>query len=298
MKLFRGFLWVACSVAVAVLYGIVFENIFGSPKEKMLTQEIENMKLQYSILGRHLDKAMEELESLKISDDKRYRPILDLDSLPATYRQAGYGGVDRFRDLTGYMNSELLISFRSRIEDIRNLSSVQMESFNYLIEETEEWQREMDHQPSISPVNVNFRRGDGYRFREVHPVLGTPRMHYGQDFSVPYGTEVYATGDGVVIESGYNNGGLGNFVAIDHGYGLQSIYGHLSSMRVTKGQNVKRGDKIAFSGNTGTSSGPHLHYEIKQFGQHKNPIWYFNDDMTPEEFEEMIITFSSDSTFR
>lgn len=288
----------SCSVAIAVFYGTVFQNIFGSPKEKMLTQEIENMKLQYSLMGRHLDKSMAELESLKKSDDKRYRPILDLDSLPATFRQAGYGGVDRFKDLSGYINSELLISYRSKIEDIKNLSTVQRESFNYLIEETAEWQREMDHQPSICPVNVNFRRGDGYRFREVHPVLGTPRMHYGQDFSVPYGTEVYATGDGVVIESGYSNGGLGNFVVIDHGYGLQTIYGHLSSMRVTKGQNVKRGDKIAFSGNTGTSTGHHLHYEIKQFGQHKNPIWFFNDDMSPEEFEEMIVTFSSDSTFR
>jgi murein DD-endopeptidase MepM/ murein hydrolase activator NlpD len=298
MKLFRSLLWVACSVAVAVVYGYIFENSFGSPKEKLLTAQIENMKLQYTLIGRQLDNSMMELKSLSVSDDRRYRPILNLDTLPASYRQAGYGGVDRYRDLSGFINSPMLITYKSRIDEIKNLASVQKESFSYLIQQTGEWKREMDHQPRISPVSVDFKLGDGYKFREIHPVLGTPRMHYGQDFSVPYGTDVYATGDGVVIESGWNSGGFGNFVVIDHGYGLQTTYGHLSSIRVSKGMNVKRGDKIALSGNTGTSSGPHLHYEIRQFGEHRNPIEFFNNDMTAEEFNEMIQAFRSDSTFR
>ena len=298
VKFLRFFLWISISVIIAIFYGTVFENIFGSPKEKMLSQQVENLKLQYSLIGRQLDNSITSLNSFRLSDDSRYRPILDMDSIPESYRQAGYGGVDRFRDLTGYMNSNLLISYRSKIEEIKNLANVQNESFKTITERSAEWKREMDHQPMISPVSVKFRLGDGYRFREIHPVLGTPRMHYGQDFSVPYGTDVYATGDGKVIESGWNSGGFGNYIVIDHGYGLQSTYGHLSDIKVVKGMNIKRGDLIGLSGSTGTSSGPHLHYQIEQFGQHKNPFNFFNDDISIEEYNEMIQAFGSKSKFR
>jgi murein DD-endopeptidase MepM/ murein hydrolase activator NlpD len=123
-------------------------------------------------------------------------------------------------------------------------------------------------------------------------------MHYGQDFSVPYGTEVYATGDGIAIESGWNSGGFGNYIVIDHGNGLRSTYGHLSDIKVVKGMNVKRCDLIGLSGSTGTSSGPHLHYQIEQFGEHTNAINFFNNDMSVEEFNEMIQAFGSKSKFR
>jgi murein DD-endopeptidase MepM/ murein hydrolase activator NlpD len=221
-----------------------------------------------------------------------------MDSIPESYRKAGYGGIDRYRDLTGFINSDLMISFRSRIDVISNMANVQRESFKAVAERSAEWKMEKDHQPMISPVDVRYRLGDGFRFREVHPVLGTPRMHYGQDFSVPYGTEVYATGNGTVIESGWNSMGFGNFIVIDHGYGLRSTYGHLSQINVPRGVKVKRGDLIGLSGNTGTSSGPHLHYQIDQFGQHKNPINFFNNDITVEEYNEMIQVLASRTKFR
>jgi murein DD-endopeptidase MepM/ murein hydrolase activator NlpD len=240
VKLLRFFLWFSISVLIALFYGTVFENIFGSPKEKLLSQQVENLKLQYSLIGRELDNSMASLNSFRLSDDRRYRPILDMDSVPESYRKAGYGGVDRFRDLTGYVNSDLLISYRSKIDEIKNRATVQNESFKTIADRSAEWKREMDHLPGISPVSVRYRLGDGFKFREIHPVLGTPRMHYGQDFEVPYGTEVYATGDGKVIESGWNSGGFGNYIVIDHGNGLQSTYGHLSDIRVVKGLNVKK----------------------------------------------------------
>lgn len=264
----------------------------------MLIQEIENLKLQYSLIGRQLDDSQASLSSFRLSDDVRYRPILDMDTIAESFRKGGYGGVDRFSDLKGYINSDLLISSREKIELLKNMSKVQIESFKSVAERTAEWRREMDHFPGISPVNVNFRLGDGFKFREKHPVLGTARWHYGQDFRVPYGTEVYATGDGKVIESGWNSGGFGNYVVIDHGYGLRSTYGHLSEIKVSKGMSVKRCDLIGLSGSTGTSSGPHLHYEINQFGRHKNPIYFFNNDMSEEEFNEMIQAFGSKSKFR
>jgi murein DD-endopeptidase MepM/ murein hydrolase activator NlpD len=175
---------------------------------------------------------------------------------------------------------------------------VQSESFISDADRSEEWKYEMDHYPAISPVDPSFRLGDGFRFREVHPVLGIGRMHYGQDFEVPYDTKVYATGDGKVVESGWNSGGFGNYVIIDHGNGLQSIYGHLSKINLPKGINVKRGDFIGLSGSTGTSSGPHLHYQINKSGTPTNSLNYFNNDVSTQEFNEMIQAFSSKSIFR
>ena len=297
-KIFRLFFWLSLSILVSFAYATAFQNLFGSPKEKILTQQVENIKLQYALINRELDNSLNSLQSFRLSDDKRYRPVLDMESVPESFRKAGTGGVDRYRDLTGYLNSGLLISSKSKIEEIKNLANIQRESYKSIEERSDEWEREMDHQPMISPVSVNFRLGDGYKFREVHPVYGTPRMHYGQDFSVPYGTEVYATGDGKVIESGWNTGGFGNYIVIDHGYGLRTTYGHLSQIKVTRGENLKRGDLIALSGSTGTSSGPHLHYQIDQFGQHKNPIYFFNNDISAEEYNEMILSLGSRSKFR
>jgi murein DD-endopeptidase MepM/ murein hydrolase activator NlpD len=297
-KILRFFIFLAVSVLIAWFYAMIFENLYGSPKEKLLTQQLENLKLKYSMINRELDNSLNVLNSLRLSDDRRYRPVLDMDSIPESYRKAGFGGVDRYRSLTGYINSGLLISSMSKIEEIKSLANIQEESFKAVMERSAEWKREMDHQPMISPVSVDFRLGDGYKFREIHPVLGTPRMHYGQDFAVPYGTEVYATGDGTVIESGWNSGGFGNYIIIDHGYGLRSTYGHLSEIKVSKGQNVKRGEMIGLSGSTGTSSGPHLHYQIDQFGQHRNPIYFFNNDISAEEYNEMIMAFESKSKFR
>jgi len=297
-KLLHIVLWLAASIAIAYIYGIIFENIFGSPKEKMLSQQVENLKLQYSLVGRQLDHSTASLNSFRLSDDRRYRPILDMDTVPDSYRKAGFGGVDRFRDLTGYVNSGLLISYRTKIDQIKNMANVQNESFKTIGERAVEWKREMDHFPGISPVSVEFRLGDGYKFRAIHPVLGTPRMHNGQDFEVPYGTEVYATGDGSVIESGWNSGGFGNCIVIDHGYGFQTVYGHLSDIRVPKGLNVKRGDLIGISGSTGMSTGAHLHYQIEKSGQHQDPVNFFNNDVSLEEYNDMIQAFGAKSKLR
>ena len=297
-KFLHILLWFAGSLILATLYGTFIENVFGSPKEKVLSQQIENLKLQYTLIGRELDNSIAALNSFRLSDDKRYRPILDMDSVPESYRKAGYGGVDRYGDLKGYLNSDILIEYKSKIDEIKSMATVQNESFKTIAERSAEWKREIDHFPGISPVNVKFRLGDGYKWRTIHPVLGIPRMHNGQDFDVPYGTDVYATGDGSVIESGWNPGGFGNCIVIDHGYGLQTVYGHLSDIKVVKGQSVKRGDLIGISGSSGLSSGPHLHYQVEQFGAHKNPVNFFNNDVNADEYNDMIQAFESKSKLR
>ena len=168
-----------------------------------------------------------------------------------------------------------------------------------IMEERERKQREKEeeredillHTPSISPVMVTIKKGDGLMLRQVHPVLGITQYHNGLDFRAPIGTEVYAPADGQVILVG-RNGGYGMCVIIDHGYGYKTIYGHLSSYNVTVGQNVKRGDLICWTGNTGVSTGPHLHYEIRQYDVVKNPVLYMHDNISVDEYRKMIAKFS------
>jgi murein DD-endopeptidase MepM/ murein hydrolase activator NlpD len=296
-QLLRASLWISVSVMMTIFYMFLFEGIFGSPKEWMLNQEIGELKLKFSLMDREMNNAMEVLASLRLSDDKQYRPILEMDSIPSTLRKPGIGGINRM-SFMGPGNPEILRSCRSKLDQITYMANVQGESFRAISGKAAEWKREMEYLPMISPVNVNIKRGDGVKFREVHPVLGTPQWHHGQDFSAPYGTEVFATGAGKVIETGLQKTGFGNFVKIDHGYGFQTIYGHLSQINVTEGMDVKRGDLIGLSGSSGTSSGPHLHYQIDLYGHYKNPLFYFNDDLTEEEYLEMIQTLSSKSKFR
>jgi murein DD-endopeptidase MepM/ murein hydrolase activator NlpD len=297
-KFYRVSLWLIVSIAVSVFYITLFENYFGSPKEKKLNQDIENLKLKYSILDRKFENAYKTIDYLRLSDDNRYRPILDMDSLPESFRNPGYGGVDRYKDLEGFANASLLISAHQRLDVLVNLAKVQEESFIAISERNIEKMREEEYLPKICPVDPAIPRGDGLTFRKEHPVLGTARWHFGQDFNAPYGTEVYATGNGTVTVAGWSSNGFGNYVMIDHGYGYQSIYGHLSKINVSVGLNVKRGELLGLSGNSGTSSGPHLHYQINLNGNHQNALYFFSDDLTPEEYREMIMMLSSKSKFR
>lgn len=296
-KLLKILLWFAGSVIITIIYSMIFQNYFGSPKEKIMKQEVSELKFKYSLVNKEIGNTLGIIQSLKMSDEVRYRPILAMESIPESFRNPGFGGVDRFRDLNGYPSSALMKSTRIRIEEMKNMVDVQKASFKAIIEKEAEWSRMYEYLPLICPVSVTIRRGDGLKFREVHPVLGTSQWHHGQDFSAPYGTEVYATGNGKVIESGWNKGGFGNYVVIDHGYGYQTTYGHLSNIKVTIGQDVKRGDMIGLTGSSGVSSGPHLHYQIDFYGRHQNPLHFFNDDLTEDEYFEMISLLTSSKKF-
>jgi len=297
-RLLRLAMWFTVTVGVTLVYGTIFERLFGSPKEKLLDREIDNLKLQYTLAEKELDNAFEIMNGLRMSDEVRYRSILEMDSIPGSVRKPGFGGVERFRELNGYFNSGIMRATRMRIEELKNMVSVQDESFRAIEAKRAEWERMYQYLPMISPVDVTYRLGDGLKFREIHPVHGNPQWHHGQDFETPYGTEVFATGSGTVIEAGWNSGGFGNHVRIDHGYGYQTIYGHLSSIKVSAGMNLKRGDLVGLTGSSGTSSGPHLHYQIDQYGQHKNPLYYFNNDLTREEYFDMIELLTSSTRFR
>lgn len=297
VKLLRVTLFLVVTIGITIIYSHVFNAIFGSPKEAVLYQQIEGLKLQYSLVGRKIDNSFKVIADIEASDTKCYRPVLDMDSIPLSVRMMGTGGVKKYEEYEGFDNSAMMISFAKRMEELKNRASVEFESFKSVADRKEEWKREMEHLPMISPVNVIYRLGDGVKFREVHPVLGTPQWHHGQDICAPYGTEVFATGSGRVIKACWE-GGFGNCIVIDHGYGYQSTYGHLSSIKVSAGTDVKRGDLIGLTGSTGTSSGPHLHYQIDLFGKYKNPLYYFNNDLNESEYFEMIKTLSAQVKIR
>lgn len=296
-KFLKVLMWFGVTVVITIIYSAIFQYYFGSPKEQILSQQISDLKFRYTIANKELDNTMTMISDLRMSDEVRYRPILAMEGVPESFRNPGFGGVDRFRDLNGYPTSLLMRSTRTRIEEMKNMVEVQQTSFTEIVEKEAEWSRMYNYLPLICPVSVTIRRGDGLKFREVHPVLGTPQWHHGQDFYAPYGTEVYATGNGKVIESGWNNGGFGNYVVIDHGYGYHSTYGHLSEIKVARGKEVKRGDFIGLTGSTGISSGPHLHYQIDFYGRHQNPLHFFNDDLSSDEYYEMISLLTSSKKF-
>lgn len=287
-KFLRFVLWLGLSVLMTVIYAFIFHRLFGSPKEELLAQRVDEMKLRYSLLERKIESSSALVSDLRSSDNYSYRAILDLPLIPEDISEGGSGGTNRLGDLTGYMNSETMMAVRSKFDDLKTQTNIQYNSLTELTGKAAEWKEMWAHLPYIRPVNVTMRLGDGMKFREKHPVHGLPRWHFGQDFRCPIGTEVYATGGGVVYYAGNENDGFGIKVVIDHGYGYRTIYGHLSEYRVKRGQKVTRGDFIGLSGSTGISSGPHLHYQIDLFGSHVNPLWYFTDNVSEDEYFMML----------
>ncbi len=287
-KLIRFSLFFGISILLTVCYSFIFHRLVGYPSQEKLKQKVEEIKLDYSLLERKIDYSSAVIADIRSSDNYTYRSILDLQEIPSDISEGGAGGTSRFSDLTGYVNSDMMIAVRSKFENLRTETNIQYNSLTSLTEAADEWKDMWAHLPYIRPVNVTMRLGDGMKFRERHPVLGSPRWHFGQDFCCPIGTEVYATGAGTVYYAGNQNDGYGIKVVIDHGYGYRSIYGHLSQVTVKRGQKVKRGDFIGLSGTTGISSGPHLHYQIELYGSHVNPLLYFEDNLTENEYFEML----------
>ena len=297
--LIRLFAYFVGSLFLAGLYGFVFAFIFDSPKEKALKREIEQLTLQYDLMNREMENVEKVLGHLEETDDNLYRTIFEAEPVPASYRQGGIGGVNRYAELEGFSNSELIIETATRLDKIRKKIYVQSESFDQLIALSKEKEVMLSSIPAIQPLsNKDLKRtasGFGYR---IHPIYKISKFHAGMDFTAPTGTDIYATGNGVIREVKSERRELGNHIIIDHGYGYTTIYAHLDRFNVRVGQKVKRGDVIGFVGCTGLSTAPHLHYEVKINGLNVDPALYYFNDLTPDEYASMIeIANKSGQTF-
>jgi murein DD-endopeptidase MepM/ murein hydrolase activator NlpD len=287
-KLVRVGAWFGISILLTLVYIFIFNHLFGSPKEKILNEQLAELKFKYSILDRRIENNQKILSDLRSTDNSSYRPVLDLPLIPETMSEGGSGGIDKYSNLTGFNYSDIMIASDSRLEDLKTQTNIQYNSFNELAVKAKDWKQMWDHLPYFRPVDMVQRVGDGFHFREKHPVLGIGRWHWGQDFPCPYGTKVYATGAGKVVFAGNDGDGFGNKIIINHGYGYTTIYGHLSAINTKAGVEVKRGEKIGLSGSTGISSGPHLHYQIELYGQPVNPLSYLSNELTEEEYFKIL----------
>lgn len=270
---------------------IVYLNIpyIETPKEKTLKRELANMELQYDLLNRRLDDATAVLDELAERDNNLYRIYFEANPIPEEQRKAGFGGVNRYRDLEGFDNSKLIINSNRKLDILTKQIVVQSRSLDEIAQLAEEKEQLLMAIPAIQPVkNEDLTRmasGFGYR---TDPFTKARKFHYGMDFTAPRGTPVYASGDGEVTRADNTAAGYGNHIRIDHGYGYESLYAHLYKYNVRKGQKVKRGDLIGFVGSTGRSEAPHLHYEIFKDGDKINPINFYYGNLSPEEFAELL----------
>jgi len=276
-------------VVFATLVLFVAYSFFDSPKELMLKRENSQYTMQLELLSNRVDKLQNVLSDIEDRDDNIYRTIFEAEPISVDERRAGIGGVDRYNNLKGYDNSKLITETTQKIDLLSRELYVQSKSFDEVYKLAKRKEDMLAAIPGIQPVsNKDLRRiasGFGYR---IHPIYKTLRMHAGIDFSAPTGTPIYATGDGVVERQKGRMSGYGKVVKINHGYGYETLYAHCSKIIVRPGQKVKRGEIIGYVGNTGRSTGPHLHYEVIKNGKKINPIHFFYQDLTPEEYEKVI----------
>ncbi len=276
--------------AVLGILGVMFSfQWLSSPNEKLLQNEIVHYETQLKIIEKKALKMQSHLNCLEEMDDDVYREIFGADPIEDDVRRAGAGGVDKYTSLDDMKNGKKLKELHGKLDNMGAQSKVQEKSYNQLINLAKEKSKMLASIPAIQPIsNKNLRRiasGFGYR---IDPIYRTRKMHKGLDFSAPRGTKIYATGNGVIKKVKHARWGYGTHIVINHGYGYTTLYGHMSRANVRVGQRVKRGQLIGLVGSTGKSTAPHLHYEVVKNGKHVNPVGYFYNDLTGDEYEEVL----------
>ncbi|MEW4924376.1 M23 family metallopeptidase [Algibacter sp. 2305UL17-15] len=273
----------------AFLFVFIAGHYFESPKEKALKRELTNMQLQFDLLNKKMQEAETVLANIEDRDNNIYRVYFEANPIAEEQRRAGFGGINRYKNLEGYDNSSLIIETSKRLDILQKQIVVQSKSLDEITQLAEEKEKLLAAIPAIQPVSNEdlTRMASGYGMRS-DPFTKARKMHWGMDFTAPRGSPVYASGDGVVVRADSGSSGYGNHIRIDHGFGYTSLYAHLYKYNVRKNQKVKRGDLIGFVGSTGRSEAPHLHYEIFKDGDRINPINFYYGSLTAEEFSKLL----------
>ena len=284
---------------IAGCLGLLFllnTNVLNTPRELALQRELNNYELQFELLNRKMGQMEEVLANIEDRDNNIYRLYFEANPIPEEQRRAGFGGVNRYKSLEGFNNSEMIIATTQRMEVIQKQMVIQSRSLDEITKLAAEKEILLASIPAIQPVSNEelTRMASGYGWR-TDPFTKARKMHWGMDFTAPRGTPIYATGDGVVKRADNYASGFGKHIRIDHGYGYLSIYAHLSKYNVKKGQKVKRGDLIGFVGSTGRSEAPHLHYEVWKDGEKINPINFYYGSLSAEEFANMLKTANQEN---
>lgn len=288
--------YLAIGLVFATITILIAYKYLDSPKEKQLQREISELTLQYELLNSRMGQITEVLGDIQERDNNVYRTIFEAEPIPASIRQAGFGGVDRYKELQGYNNSALMVETSKRLDMISKQLYIQSKSFDEVVVLVKGKEKLLASIPAIQPIsNEDLRhQPSGFGWR-THPIYKTAEFHPGMDFAAAQGTEIYSTGDGTIERADALAQGYGNHIVINHGYGYKTLYGHMSKMAVRAGQVVKRGQLIGYVGSTGLSTAPHVHYEVMKAGEKMNPINYYYNDLTPEQYQKLIELSSQSS---
>lgn len=288
-RIFKWLLFAAPSVVMGLVLAFFFTKRLATPKEAQLKNELEVMNLRYSELNENLKTVNLALDAIEKRDKDLYRVALYADEFPEEFRQMGIGGSSKYDYLSNYSTGELMRESSQQMDLLEQRILGQSLSLRELQKLAKEKEKLLSCIPAIQPVNnkelKSMASGFGWR---MDPIYKTSRMHSGVDFAADIGTDVYVTGDGVVEVVESEAWGYGKSIVVNHGFGYKTRYAHLSAFKVRAGQKVKRGELIGLVGNTGKSTGPHLHYEVEMNGNKINPINFFHSDLSPEEYEKLI----------
>ncbi len=289
LKLLRVVGFLSAALVFAVLIIAIAYRYLDSPKEKALKREIAVLQLKYEELNYQLEQIKAVAEELQNRDANIYRVIFEAEPVDAGMRRAGVGGVQQYRELLQYDHGWLIAKTAAQAEQLRRQLYIQSRSYDELAELIRRREEVLSSIPAIQPIsNKNLKHiASGFGMR-IDPIYKIPKMHEGVDFTAPTGTPVYCTGDGTVKDVDFDRTGYGNHVIVNHLAGYQTLYAHLSRIAVRPGQRLKRGDLIGYVGSTGKSTAPHLHYEVWKGGRKLDPINFFFNDLTPEQYEEIV----------
>ncbi|NHM00814.1 M23 family metallopeptidase [Flavobacterium difficile] len=286
-KIGYAMLFLLASALFGFLCFFILSNtsFFETPKSKLQARELETMKLNYNLLNRKIALMEEGLSAIEERDNNLYRVYFNSAAISNEERRAGLGGVNRYKDLEDFNNSDLIIGSSKKVDEIMKALAIQSVSLDEITKLAKQKANLLKAIPAIQPVkNEDLKQmasGFGYR---SDPFTKIRKFHKGMDFSAKTGTPIFATGDGIVRKADASLSGYGNHIEISHGYGYLTLYAHLSKYKVRAGQKVKRGDIIGYVGSTGRSEAPHLHYEVHKNGEVVNPLNFYYGSISAKEY--------------
>jgi len=282
-------MFLLASALFGFLFVFIASQFIASPKERELARELHHMELQYQLLNKKMLEAQSVLANIEERDNAIYRLYFEANPIPEEQRKAGFGGVNRYKNLEGFDNSKLIIESAKKMDILQKQLVVQSKSLDEIAVLAEDKEKFLAAIPAIQPVNNEdlTRMASGYGYR-TDPFTKVRKFHYGMDFTAPRGTPVYASGDGVVLRADNRATGYGNHIRIDHGYGYVSLYAHLYKYNVRAHQKVNRGDLIGYVGSTGRSEAPHLHYEVFKDKERINPINFYYGNLSADEYADLL----------
>jgi murein DD-endopeptidase MepM/ murein hydrolase activator NlpD len=287
--LLRIFGFLAAALVTAALISFFAFRFVGSPSEKLLRIDNERLKDNYKELSAQLKVLQQQMSELEKRDNSVYRSIFEASPIPDSARAKELEKKLEIAKIEGMSNYELTSSIVGSMNTLSARIKAQNASYDELNGLMKNKEKILAATPAIQPVsNKDLERiasGFGYR---IDPIYKTIKLHAGLDFAAPIGTPIYATADGVVKVAGFSDGGYGNHVIINHGYGYETLYGHMVRVKARVGQHVKRGEVIGYVGSTGKSTGPHCHYEVHKNGQKIDPVYFFYNDLTPDQFDRLL----------